>query len=193
MLHRKGAGKEAKLAYLGHVLLDNREGLVVSRATVPTISPMLQIHEPTAFPRAIPESPRVLAVTDTTSSGVVVARLTSVPPMTKRGMCSARPMTRLESTKRSPPLPISASPMVIRTTSSNNPVHLSCRSEQETKSTAPRRGLTRADPTPHSDAYSVGAKKPQNAAVNPVAVPPQGAAEAGSDALVPVGCRPVGQ
>ena len=30
MLHRKGAGKEAKLAYLGHVLLDNREGLVAN-------------------------------------------------------------------------------------------------------------------------------------------------------------------
>ena len=27
MLHRKGQGKEAKLAYLGHVLLDNRHGL----------------------------------------------------------------------------------------------------------------------------------------------------------------------
>jgi IS5 family transposase len=27
-LHRKGPGKEAKLAYLGHVLLDNRHGLV---------------------------------------------------------------------------------------------------------------------------------------------------------------------
>ena len=30
MLHRKGAGKAAKLAYLGHVLLDNREGLVAN-------------------------------------------------------------------------------------------------------------------------------------------------------------------
>ena len=30
MLHRKGTGKEAKLAYLGHVLLDNRQGLVAN-------------------------------------------------------------------------------------------------------------------------------------------------------------------
>ena len=30
MLHRKGQGKEAKLAYLGHVLLDNRHGLVAN-------------------------------------------------------------------------------------------------------------------------------------------------------------------
>ena len=30
MLHRKGHGKEAKLAYLGHVLLDNRHGLVAN-------------------------------------------------------------------------------------------------------------------------------------------------------------------
>lgn len=29
-LYRKGAGKEAKLAYLGHVLLDNRHGLVTN-------------------------------------------------------------------------------------------------------------------------------------------------------------------
>ena len=30
MLHRKGPGKEAKLAYLGHVLLDHRHGLVAN-------------------------------------------------------------------------------------------------------------------------------------------------------------------
>ena len=30
MLHRKGRGREAKLAYLGHVLLDNRHGLVAN-------------------------------------------------------------------------------------------------------------------------------------------------------------------
>ena len=30
MLHRKGKGKEAKLAYLGHVLLDKRQGLVAN-------------------------------------------------------------------------------------------------------------------------------------------------------------------
>jgi IS5 family transposase len=29
-LYRKGKGKEAKLAYLGHVLLDNRHGLVAN-------------------------------------------------------------------------------------------------------------------------------------------------------------------
>ena len=30
VLYRKGKGKEAKLAYLGHVLLDNRQGLVAN-------------------------------------------------------------------------------------------------------------------------------------------------------------------
>ena len=30
MLSRKGPGREAKLAYLGHVLLDNRHGLVAN-------------------------------------------------------------------------------------------------------------------------------------------------------------------
>jgi hypothetical protein len=47
---------------------------------------MLQMHDPTALPRAIPESPIVLAVAETTSSGVVVARLTNVPPTIKRGI-----------------------------------------------------------------------------------------------------------
>ena len=61
-------------------------------ATVPTMRPMLQIHDPTALPSAIPESPMLLAVVDTTSSGVVVAKLTRVPPMMKRGTFSARPM-----------------------------------------------------------------------------------------------------
>ena len=30
MLHRKGGGKEARLCYLGHILLDNRQGLVAN-------------------------------------------------------------------------------------------------------------------------------------------------------------------
>ena len=61
----------------------------------------------------MPESPIDAAVTDTTSSGVVVARLTSVPPMTKRGIRSARPMWMLESTNRSPPLATRANPTAI--------------------------------------------------------------------------------
>ena len=65
---------------------------------------MLQIHEPIAFPSAIPESPTLLAMADTTNSGVVVARLTNVPPMTNRGIRSACPMSTLESTNRSPAL-----------------------------------------------------------------------------------------
>jgi hypothetical protein len=64
----------------------------VSKATVPTIRPMLQMQEPMALPSAMPESPTLLAMADTTSSGVVVARLTSVPPMTNRGMRSTLPI-----------------------------------------------------------------------------------------------------
>ena len=89
----------------------------VSNATVPIISPILQIQEPMALPRAIPVSPTPLAIADTTSSGVVVARLTSVPPMTNRGTRNARPMAMLESTNRSPPLATRPSPMTMRTTS----------------------------------------------------------------------------
>ena len=86
-------------------------------ATVPTMSPMLQMQEPTALPSAMPESPIVAAVADTTSSGPVVARLTSVPPITKRGIRSARPIWTLESTNRSPPLATRANPMAISTMS----------------------------------------------------------------------------
>src|SRR3974390_3640727 len=31
-LHRKGAGKEAKLSFMGHALMENRNGLVVAPA-----------------------------------------------------------------------------------------------------------------------------------------------------------------
>ena len=88
-----------------------RTGMMI--ATSPMIRPMLQMHDPTALPSAMPESPIDAAVTDTTSSGVVVARLTSVPPMTKRGIRSARPMWMLESTNRSPPLATRANPTAI--------------------------------------------------------------------------------
>ena len=83
-------------------------------ATVPAIRPMLLMQEPTALPSAMPESPTLLAMADTTSSGVVVARLTSVPPMTNRGTRSACPMLMLESTKRSPPLASRPNPMAMR-------------------------------------------------------------------------------
>ena len=38
-LYRKGQGKEAKLAYLGHVLLDNRHGLVAKCVPRPRPGP----------------------------------------------------------------------------------------------------------------------------------------------------------
>lgn len=51
-------------------------------AVTPRISPILQITEPTALPTASPDSPLAPAVMETTSSGVVVARLTKVEPIT---------------------------------------------------------------------------------------------------------------
>ena len=47
MLHRKGKGKEAKLAYLGHVLLDNRQGLV-AKVLVP-----VAVDSPTRYTGAM--------------------------------------------------------------------------------------------------------------------------------------------
>jgi hypothetical protein len=56
------------------------------------IKPTLQMQDPTAFPSAIPESPALLASADTINSGIVVARLTKVPPMMMRGILNAFPM-----------------------------------------------------------------------------------------------------
>ena len=72
----------------------------VTRATVPMIKPILAMTEPTALPKAIPESPIELAVADTTSSGIVVAKLTIVPPMTMRDTRRARDIWMAESTNR---------------------------------------------------------------------------------------------
>jgi len=70
----------------------------------------LAIAEPTALPIAIPEFPIKLAVAETASSGMVVARLTIVPPMTMRGILKRRAITILDSTNSSPTLNDQAKP-----------------------------------------------------------------------------------
>src|SRR3989338_99704 len=53
-------------------------------------NPMLQIQEPIAFPNAKPTSPIALEVTETTSSGEVVTRLTMVAPINTLDSLRAR-------------------------------------------------------------------------------------------------------
>ena len=57
-----------------------------SKQDSPRIKPVLQMMEPTAFPRARLDCPRKAARTETATSGVVVPRLTMVAPITTFGM-----------------------------------------------------------------------------------------------------------
>lgn len=95
--------------------LSSTETFVI-RATTPTINPIFAIAEPMAFPKAIPESPIMLAVAETTNSGNVVATLTRVAPMTILGMREMRAMVTLESTNKSPPLAIITKPNAHKST-----------------------------------------------------------------------------
>lgn len=58
-------------------------------------------------------------MTDTTISGEVVVKLTSVPPMTTRGILSTSAMRTAAETNRSPPWIISAKPATNNVSSIN--------------------------------------------------------------------------
>lgn len=75
---------------------------------------MLQMVEPTELPRAKSALPRVAATTATTISGVVVARLTRVEPMTTFGSRRKPAIRTAAETKRSPPFTRSAMPTASR-------------------------------------------------------------------------------
>ena len=72
-------------------------------AASPRMRPMLQMQEPTALPKASPAFPREAAMIETTSSGVVVARLTMVEPITTRGMRRNPAMRTAAATNKLPP------------------------------------------------------------------------------------------
>ncbi len=72
--------------------------------------PVLQDTEPTAFPRAIPPEPWAAAMVETSSSGMVVPRLTTVAATTKGGMPVTLAIHSAPSTKLSPPFTISTRP-----------------------------------------------------------------------------------
>ena len=90
---------------------------------IPRISPTLQMHDPIALPTANPGSPLLPAITETINSGVVVARLTSVEPMTTRGIRNNSAIRTLAPTNQSPPLMISARPRIRINTSTSIASH----------------------------------------------------------------------
>ena len=74
------------------------------------ISPTLAVTEPTALPTAMSALPCRAAKTDTSISGMVVAKLTTVAPMMNLGMPEASAIQLAASTNRSPPLMMHSSP-----------------------------------------------------------------------------------
>ena len=68
------------------------------------IRPVLAVTEPTALPMAMSALPSSAEKTDTSISGIVVAKLTTVAPMMNFGIPEASAIHVAASTKKSPPL-----------------------------------------------------------------------------------------
>lgn len=75
------------------------------------IIPVFAETEPTAFPIAMAECPSNAAATETMISGIVVAKLTIVAPITYFGIPSISDNFDAASTNQSPPLQIRISPI----------------------------------------------------------------------------------
>ncbi|MPM50257.1 hypothetical protein SDC9_96993 [bioreactor metagenome] len=82
----------------------------VHSTEMPKISPRLAVTEPTALPTARSISPLSTPVTETVSSGSVVATDTTVAPTIKCGMPEVSAIHTAPSKNQSPPLTISKSP-----------------------------------------------------------------------------------
>ncbi len=76
------------------------------------MSPVLAVTEPTALPIAIAFEPRAAPIAETSSSGRVVAKLTTVAPIINFGIPETSAIHTADYTKRSPPFPISPSPPI---------------------------------------------------------------------------------
>ena len=82
------------------------------------ISPVLAVTEPTALPTAISALPSKAENTETSISGMVVAKLTTVAPIINFGMPEASAIQLAASTKRSPPFIMQTRPTANRTRTS---------------------------------------------------------------------------
>lgn len=76
-----------------------------TKAAIPKIKAVLQVMEPTAFPKARPGSPFNADTTDTVTSGNVVPMLTIVAPIISLENPNLVDNLTASSTKRSAPLP----------------------------------------------------------------------------------------
>ena len=83
------------------------------------IRPVFAVTEPTALPTAISFLPSRLAITDTSSSGIVVAKLTIVAPTINEGMLAALAIKLEASTNQSPPLITSTIPSINKSAAKN--------------------------------------------------------------------------
>ena len=77
---------------------------VMQTSAMHIITPILAVTEPTALPTAMSTLPSSAANTDTSISGSVVAKLTTVAPMMNLGMPEASAIHVDASTNQSPPL-----------------------------------------------------------------------------------------
>ena len=82
---------------------------IATRET-PMISVVLAVTEPIALPMASCAEPFIAARTETSSSGRVVAKETTVAPTTNFGIPVASANQEAESTNQSPPLMVSTRP-----------------------------------------------------------------------------------
>ena len=85
-----------------------RQGMQISDRHM--IRPTLAVTEPTALPTAISALPSSAAKTETSISGSVVAKLTTVAPTMNFGMPKASAIHVAASTNQSPPLMMKTSP-----------------------------------------------------------------------------------
>jgi len=79
-------------------------------AATARISPMLAMVEPTAFPTAVSGEPEREAMRETVNSGMVVARLTMVAPISTLGSLVYDANQMAESANQSPPLTMNKMP-----------------------------------------------------------------------------------
>ena len=86
----------------------------IATKETPIMRVVLAVTEPTALPIASCAEPFIAALTDTRSSGSVVANDTTVAPTTNFGMPVASANQAAESTNQSPPLIIRTRPTIKR-------------------------------------------------------------------------------
>ena len=122
MLSRVKANSASTAASKRHAFIPNCLrciAQVIQTSERQRINPVLAVTDPTALPTAISALPSSAAKTETSISGRVVAKLTTVQPMINLGIPEASAIQAAASTKKSPPLMMQTSPAVNSTSTHN--------------------------------------------------------------------------